>query len=93
MFGWYLIKRVRRGSSVEMPARIYLPIRLHSAASGFHTEEPSSFSEVRRHNERCSAWCETFVESLMNEGAFAGAGGGERWDDDTVNKRVRDYSE
>jgi hypothetical protein len=34
-FGWYLIKRVRRGSSAVMPAPIYLTILVCSSPSGF----------------------------------------------------------
>jgi hypothetical protein len=34
-FGWYLIKRVRRGSSVEMPAPICLRIPVYNSPSGF----------------------------------------------------------
>ena len=38
-FGWYLIKRVRRGSSVEMPAPICLTIPLYNSLLVSEKEE------------------------------------------------------
>jgi hypothetical protein len=56
-FGWYLIKRVRRGSSVEMPAPICLTIPRSSSPSDFRG---SRMQQVLRGDKR--AQCGTFLK-------------------------------